>query len=426
MAAVEVRQIGVDIDSLVREDQVHRLVYVDPNIFDLEMERIFPRTWVFIGHESEVRQPGDFKTTSMGRIPVILVRDRRGSLHVLINRCCHRGAVICREETGNAEAFRCPYHGWTYDERGELQAIPGRPYYASDFDLREFGLARASRVESYRGFVFASLSPIGDSLSAHLGLAKDYLDLAIEESPDSEIDVHSGVQRYEFPANWKFQVENWTDHSHAQVVHESAFGIRQRRGQMYPSERGGPERAPEIYGASGSWHGVAHLGRGMNVERTRSGPIGADPGYLERLAAHVGWERAHDLLSADVQLVIFPNFFIQPRRHHFRTLRPIAVDRTEVHAYPYTLKGASDEVNRKLIADVAWWASAAGFGQPDDLECFARCQEGLQAPYPEWMLFLCGIDREELLPNGELRGVGENELTMRGIHREWKRLIRAE
>jgi hypothetical protein len=94
-----------------------------------------------------------------------------------------------------------------------------------------------------------------------------------------------------------------------------------------------------------------------------------------------------------------------------------------VYAYPYTLKGVPDEVNHKLVADVAWWASAAGFGQPDDLECFARCQEGLQAPFPEWVLFLCGIDREELLANGEVRGVGENELTMRGIHREWKRLM---
>lgn len=425
MALIAVRQVEIDVDALVKEDRVHRLVYVEPTIFDLEMDRIFGKTWVFVVHESEVPNPGDFKTVYVGRVPVVVVRDEGGQIHVLVNRCRHRGAIVCREEYGNTSTFRCPYHGWTYGQRGELVLVPGYPFYGPEFDLSEFGLVSAPRVASYRGFVWASLSPEGNSLEEHLGIAREYLDMAIDEAPEGEIEVRSGVQRYSFSANWKFQLENWTDHSHAQIVHESAFSIRTRRGNMFPSESARPrEDANGRPDGNGSWHGVTSLPRGINTERTRGGLGNPDPAYLARLSSHVGLERARDLLSSEIQLMIFPNFFIQPRRHHFRTLRPIAVDRTEVYAYPYTLKGAAEDVNRRLVPDVAWWASAAGFGQPDDLECLTRCQEGLQAPQPEWVLLMCGLEREEQLSNGEIRGIGENEATMRGIHREWKRLMR--
>lgn len=262
----------------------------------------------------------------------------------------------------------------------------------------------------------------GEALEDHLGKARQYLDLALDESPHGEIEARAGVQRYAYPANWKFQIENWTDHSHARHVHESAFSIPSRRG-MGPAARSAADEDP-----TGPWHGVTTFGHGCNTERTREVPRGAprDPayvGHLERLRQRYGRERAEDLLSAEIQLMIFPNFFIQPRRHHFRVVRPIAVDRTEVYAYPYTLKGMPRETNERLVGEVAWWASAAGFGQPDDLEMFVRVQEGLQVRSADWVLFMLGVEREEVLSDGEIRGIGENELTQRGIYREWKRLM---
>src|SRR5882672_4863181 len=103
-----------ELRDLVHPNRVHRAIYTDPAIFDLEMERIFGHAWVFVGHESEVKQPHDYITTQIGREPVILTRDGEGKIHVIANRCAHRGLAVCAAEHGNARHFRCPYHGWTY------------------------------------------------------------------------------------------------------------------------------------------------------------------------------------------------------------------------------------------------------------------------------------------------------------------------
>lgn len=425
--AIETRTSALDVDELVRDDRVHRRLYTDPAVFEAEMRLIFDRTWVFIGHDSEIPRPGDYKTTYMGRNPVIMSRDRDGQIHVLMNRCMHRGAVVCRETRGNASTFRCSYHGWTYNSRGDLVVVTARGGYGPDFDQDSLGLIKAPRVESYRGFVFASLDPEIEGLHEHLGRARHYFDLGLDLAPDGEIEVRSGVQRYTFPANWKFQIENWTDHYHAAVVHESAFSLRGRRsGPVAPDPTTGEFAEPDT-----GW--VTSMPHGINTEKTR-GPGqalrslsgGAVPGaeeYLRRLTGRRGAQRVQELLSANIQMMAFPNFFIQPNRQHFRVVRPVAVDRTEIWAYPYTLKGAPDEFNAKMVDDLAWWASAAGFGQPDDLEQFVRCQEGLQVAAAEWVLFSRGMHDEELLPEGEIRG--QAETTHRGIYREWRRLMAA-
>ncbi len=425
MALVQQRS-DIDVRDLVRPDRVHRRLYTDPAIFDAEMHGIFEHTWVFVGHASEIPEPGDYKTTYIGRNPVIMVRDRDHQIHVLMNRCMHRGALVCREERGNTSAFRCSYHGWTYNNRGELVVVTSRGGYGPDFEQDKLGLIRAPLVEDYRGFVFASLDPDVMPLSDHLGRAKHYLDLGLDLSPTGEIAARSGAQRYGYPANWKFQIENWTDHYHAAIVHETAFAISARGGARSPRA---PDPVTGEYAEQDTgW--VTSLPHGINTEKTRGGAGlktfagGSLPGgeaYLEQLVASRGTERANELLSADIQVMIFPNFFIQPRRQHFRVLRPVAVDHTEIWAYPYTLKGAPDEYNHRMVEDVAWWASAAGFGQPDDLEQFVRCQEGLQVTAAEWVLFNRAMHLEEQLPEGEIKG--ESETTMRGIYREWARLM---
>ena len=423
--AIETRHPSLDVDELVRTDRVHRRLYTDPTIFEAEMRLIFEHTWVFVGHDSEIPRSGDFKTTYMGRNPVIMTRDKAGQIHVLMNRCMHRGAVVCREERGNASTFRCSYHGWTYDSRGNLVVVTARGGYGLDFDQESLGLLEAPRVERYRGFVFASLDPTITGLDEHLGRARHYLDLGLDLAPDGEIEVQSGAQRYTFPANWKFQIENWTDHYHAAVVHESAFSLRGRRsGPRAPDPITGELAEPDT-----GW--VTSMPHGINTEKTRgAGQVlrslsgGAMPGaeaFMRQLTGRRGAERAQELIGTNIQLMAFPNFFIQPNRQHFRVVRPVAVDRTEVLAYPYTLKGAPDEFNARMVDDVAWWASAAGFGQPDDLEQFVRCQEGLQVSGAEWVLFNRGLHEEELLPEGEIRG--QSETTHRGIYREWRRLM---
>ena len=121
MTVVEGRSPANAAD-LVQPDRVHGSVYTSQDVFDTEMDRIYGQGWVFVAHESEVPEPGDYVTRRVGRQPVIVSRARDGSVYVLSNRCAHRGNRICNLDQGNASSFRCPYHGWTYAGDGRLVA----------------------------------------------------------------------------------------------------------------------------------------------------------------------------------------------------------------------------------------------------------------------------------------------------------------
>lgn len=416
-------QWGIDADELVREDRVHRRIYVDGTIFDAEMHRIFERTWVFVGHESEIPHPGDYKTTYIGRNPIIMSRGKDGEIHILMNRCMHRGAVVCREERGNAPAFRCSYHGWTYNNQGDLVLVTGRDGYGPEFRQEELGLIKAPRVDSYRGFVFACLDPEVEPLSDYLGKAKHYIDITLDASPDGEIEVRCGVQKYEYRANWKLQVENWIDSYHGQFTHETAFGIRDRRQDVHREDPRADQHLPGgINTTFARGHGTANSknGRASQWGRTAS----KYPEYLKALEERHGPRRAKEVLDeADLQLLVFPNLFIQMRQQHLRVVRPVAVDRTVVYAYPYRLKGAPEKLNTESMRYVGYWASAAGFGQPDDVEVWVRCQAGLQVTAAQWVLFMRGLGKERVEPDGEVVGERTTELQLRGIYKEWKRLM---
>jgi phenylpropionate dioxygenase-like ring-hydroxylating dioxygenase large terminal subunit len=160
-----------ELRQLVRPDRVHRSIYADPAVFEIEMERLFGRAWLFVGHESQVAQPGDFHCTRLGRQPVIMVRGGDGAVRVLHNRCAHRGAQVCTDESGSAKHFRCGYHGWTYGTDGRLVSVPRREGYGAEFEgeAKGLGLAPVARTDSYRGFVFASLAAEGPPLAEWLG-----------------------------------------------------------------------------------------------------------------------------------------------------------------------------------------------------------------------------------------------------------------
>ena len=147
-----------DYNQLILADRINGRIYYDPAIFRDELERIWRREWVYVAHESEVPEPGDYVTRQIGLQPVIVSRDDAGKVHLLLNRCTHRGNTICQSELGNSHAFRCAYHGWTFNSRGDLVGVPYAAGYGTTFSKEEFPLAKVPRTGSYRGLIFASSS----------------------------------------------------------------------------------------------------------------------------------------------------------------------------------------------------------------------------------------------------------------------------
>ena len=200
------------IEQLILPDRVHSDVYTDPEIFAEEIERIFHKGWVFIGHAGEIPNPGDFRQRQIGTQPIIFVRDDKGRTHVLMNRCTHRGNAVCHLERGNAKAFQCQYHGWRFRLDGDLAVVPFRDRYDASFDPKQLGLRPPAQVGQHRGFVFASLNPDACSFEEFLGpLVLSEIDDIADLSPEGELLVTAGTNKQTYAGNWKLQFENAID-----------------------------------------------------------------------------------------------------------------------------------------------------------------------------------------------------------------------
>ena len=160
-------------EPLVVDDQdrqtfrVHRSAMTSPEVHRAEMERVFGHSWLYVGHESEIPKPGDFVRRKLAGRPIFMVRGAKsGDVNVFHNSCTHRGALVCRQDSGNSKVFQCFYHAWSFDSEGNLKGVPDREGYSKGLNFEQLGLARVARVESYRGFVFASSSANTDETAA--------------------------------------------------------------------------------------------------------------------------------------------------------------------------------------------------------------------------------------------------------------------
>src|SRR6185437_10115487 len=227
-----------DFSRFFKPGRVHRQIDSDPAIFDLEMQRIFGQAWIYIGHESQVKNPGDYFATQIGRRPVVMVRDENGDLCVIHNQCAHRGAMVVATEKGNAPEFTCCYHGWTYHLDGRIKGVPLNHGYPSDFDAKnpKVAMNAVKRVKSYRGFVFASEAADGPSLEESLGHMLTSLDDLIDRAPDGEIEAAGGVFKHAYDANWKVYFENLCDAAHPLFAHRSSIEASQQQSDAAHSD----------------------------------------------------------------------------------------------------------------------------------------------------------------------------------------------
>ena len=419
---------------LVQPDRVHRSVYADPAIFELEMERVFGRAWLVLGHESQVKNAGDYFTTRMGREPVIVIRTNDKDISVLVNRCMHRGSMVCAEGRGHTERFVCPYHGWSYDRSGALRAVP----FESGYEKEKLptGLKAVPRVSVYRGFIFASLSPDGVDLEAFLGPARASFDDFVDRAPGGELEVAGGVFKHAYNGNWKLMLENHLDGAHPAWVHASSvavarnapepgkpgeehyydIAVRQMRQNGAPDavwEAIGMWTTPRGHGYMGDYHDDSRLVTGMG------NPVFEE--YRKTLVKEHGEKEADRILRVTLwNTIVYPNCSFMSQFRQLRIIHPLAVDRSVVYTYSFRMKHAPERMFRDTIAFANVVNGTASWVLTDDLEVYERLQHGLSSGEVDWVYVGRGHGRDVEEPNGSRRGAtGTSEIFIRAQMKAW-------
>lgn len=412
------------MSKLVEETRVHRDVYLDPRVFAAEMRRIFRSTWVYVGHDSEIERPGDFKATAIGTEPVILVRDGDGFPRVVLNRCSHRGAAVCMQRRGRARGFRCEYHGWTFGLDGTLLGVPHADAYAS-LDRQAMRLTAVPRVESYRGFIFASFEPDVPVLTEHLRDVLPYIDRFVEHSGSHELRVAPDANEAVYRGNWKMQMENNVDGYHLSFTHRSLFTVLQQRTGRQPRYLGSSVEGTATTAALSNGHAVMDLRSvATRVLRERLDVLPGAPSRGVDLDDFFGIEGAEALYLAStgppMNISIFPNLNLGSI--NICEVHPLEVGRTRVVLRPLLLRGAPDALNRVRLRYHELGSGPAGFVQPDDLEMFERATHGIAAEQAEWLELSRGLESETVEAAGRIGHITD-ETPQRGQYRRWRELM---
>ena len=428
-----------DFGACVRPTAVHRSVYVDAAIFEAELTRIFERSWVYVGHESQVANPGDYYAARLGRHPVVLLRGADQKIRVLFNRCLHKGAQIVGDGCGTAvKALRCGYHGWIYGLDGALRSVPARGGYDAGPvrpGAEEFALRSVAAVDQHRGFIFAKLSAAGPSLTDWLGPLAGSLDNFVDRAPAGEVEVAGGVLRYEHACNWKFFIENTLDALHPMVVHESAA----RSARVVAAAQGAqkdavPFELQALAPFAGSYtfyddmggrvmpNGHAELGGAASIHSAYT----EDPDYLAAMTVAYGEARTRDILAISRNnSVAYPSLMFKAPLQLLRVVRPLAVDRTLVETWHFRLKGAPDSMLARTLAYSTLVNSSAGMVGPDDHQIYRQLQSGLAASQIEWVEMSRYNGAGQASADGSIDIKGTSDAMFRGQFAAWQTLMRA-
>jgi phenylpropionate dioxygenase-like ring-hydroxylating dioxygenase large terminal subunit len=420
------------IDALIEKDRVHRSVYTDPVIFDLEMERIWGKAWIYVGHESQVKKPGDYFATEIANRPVIMVRHTDDSIQVLFNRCAHKGAKLVGDTCGSVKMFRCLYHAWSFSTDGTCIARPKEEGYANtDFDKshEDANVRKVPRIENYRGFIFASLSETGPDLKTWLGGVATSFDNLIDRSPEGKLELVGGCFRYLHNNNWKMFVENLNDSGHPMVVHHSSAGVAKAVGNQvfgdgpYPFEIqmlnpfvGGEEffEAMDLHADNYGhcWDGGEESIHAHYSEVSE---------YDQKMIDAYGEERAKEILSIHRHnSIVFPNFTLKGVITSIRVVKPIAVDKTIIESWVFRQVGVPDDMFQRSITYCNIINSQANLVGPDDAEAYERMQHGLASEGGDWVSQHRYLGEGTDSGKGYIDATGTSDQSFRNIFSAWK------
>ena len=394
----------------------HRSALTSPDILELEWERIFDRCWLYLGHESEVEKPGDYRRRTVAGRPLFFVRGRDGQVRVFLNTCPHRGALICRHDEGNARVFQCFYHAWTFSTSGDLVGTPDAAGYSERFDREEMGLRSPPRVDSYRGFYFVSFNHHVEDLRTYLAGATKYIDLVADQS-EVGMKISRGFNKYTIRSNWKLMLENGMDGYHLLPVHKTYFEYVYNLAREVPGVDLAEDWKPGPAWSLGNGHAVAASSGSSGRTVARWHPFfGEDTkeeiaAIRERLVERFGEERAYEIADTNHSIFIFPNLIINDFLFTaVRIFEPIAPDSTDVSVWNLFPAEHSPNLLARRLENFVTFQGPGGFATPDDVEAVESSQTGFQAREMEWSDVSRGMHRQALITD---------ELQMRTLWRQW-------
>lgn len=408
-------------------------IYTDPGLYDLELEKIFGRAWLFLAHETQIPGPGDFLNTYMGEDSILVVRQKDKSVSAFLNQCRHRGMRICRADCGNAKSFTCSYHGWAYDTAGNLVVVPfEQEAYHGEIDKSAWGATKVPRIETYKGLIFGTWDEGAPSLIDYLGDAAWYMDAFLDRC-EGGTEAIGGIHKWTIGCNWKFAAEQFcSDMYHVPVSHASPVIAQMPEGAS-PADAAMPMEGVQFRSAHGG-HGTGFFTDPASGGRLMTAVVGekAAQYYVgparDKVRERLGSARV-DQINA-MHMTIFPNLSFLPGIQTLRTWHPKGPDQVEVWALTIVDRDAPDEIKEAYRIGVLRTFSAGGILEQDDGENWAEIQRVLRGYKSRSTRFNVEMGKGHARRDhpdfpGTTNYVYAEEAA-RGLYRHWARMLAAD